>query len=178
MAAAFGMTRQAFHDVIRPLVPATAVDGAGERGTLIRCRAAIDAYADRKVATALAGRPTTDPDPLLAGAATPALEDYRRHRARLAELDVAEREGRLVDVAEMTEAFANFAGVIRGVGQALQRQYGPEAAQMLNDGLDDAASSVERFLAERRAVAAVATEATKPAARVAGRAEPDCQPRM
>ncbi len=49
MAAAFGCSKQSLHDHIRPLVDKTDVRGAGERGTLLRCRGVVDAWVKHKL---------------------------------------------------------------------------------------------------------------------------------
>lgn len=82
-------------------------------------------------------------DPLLVGSDSPALEQYRRQRARLAELDVAEREGKLISREKLHAAMAKFAGVIRQAGEVLQRQYGTDAHKVLDDALVDAMRNLD-----------------------------------
>jgi hypothetical protein len=68
-----------------------------------------------------------DDDPLLRGGGSPALEQYRVERTALARLDRLEREG-----------------ILRSAGDALGRQHGPAATDLLYEALDDAAREVER----------------------------------
>lgn len=57
-------------------------------------------------------------DPLLAGPGSPNLELYRKHKARLAELDVAIREGELMPVAAVDEAIESALGRVRKAAES------------------------------------------------------------
>lgn len=85
----------------------------------------------------------SDGDPLLTGGASPALEEYRRHRAGLAELELNERRGRLVDVDAFGEWWeTEVATPIRRGIEALQRQHGPAAAEIIVKALAKAETAV------------------------------------
>jgi hypothetical protein len=139
MAAAFDVTRQAFHDAVRPLIKADDITGAGERGTLVRCRGAIDAYTDRKVKQALTevAQREGGNDPLLVGGTSPALEDYRKARAKLANLDVAEREHQLINLGELDSGIRALGDRIRRATELLVRRFGNEVADVMNDAIDE-----------------------------------------
>ena len=74
---------------------------------------------------------------------SPALEAYRVERAALAKLDRLERERALLPREAVHTALARVAAVIRGTGESLQRQFGPEAQQTLNEALDDAEREID-----------------------------------
>ncbi len=89
-------------------------------------------------------------DPLMdvPGGSSPALERYRQARAGSAELDLCERQRQLISVSELEPAFSLYASVIRQAGQTLQTEFGPKAAVVLNEFIDQAVAGIERFLAE------------------------------
>ncbi len=92
-----------------------------------------------------------DDDVLLQGSNSPALERYREERAELARLDRLERQRQLLPRDQMREALARIAGIIRGAGDALQRQFGPAAVEILHEALDDAQREMENSLSDNHA---------------------------
>ena len=88
-------------------------------------------------------------DDLLQGGNSPALERYREERAQLARLDRLEREGQLVPRDEVREALGRVAAIIRGIGDALNRQFGAAAVELLLEALDDAEREIDRSFGER-----------------------------
>ena len=89
-------------------------------------------------------------DPLLAGAASPALEQYRRERAKIARLDRLERERELVPRDEVHTLLGQIAVVLRSAGETLQRTYGPEAQTILDEALDEAERLIDTLTAAER----------------------------
>jgi hypothetical protein len=85
-----------------------------------------------------------DDDPLLQGGGSPALERYREERAALARLDRLEREGSLIPRDTARAALARIAAILRGAGDALGRQFGSAATDLLYEALDDAGREIER----------------------------------
>lgn len=86
-------------------------------------------------------------DPLIAADGdSPALEEYRRHRARLAELDVAEREKSLINGSHVQGALLAAMRVVRAAGERLQRRFGIEAHQILDEALDDGEKAIAEAL--------------------------------
>ena len=83
-------------------------------------------------------------DDLLAGPGSPALERYREERAAIARLDRLEREGALVSRDDVRTSFGRVASILRGAGDALQRQFGPAAVEVLYEALEDAGREIER----------------------------------
>lgn len=93
-----------------------------------------------------AQRLTREPDDLLQGGPSPALERYRNERAELARLDRLERQRHLLPRGEVREALGQIASILREAGEALQRQFGKAAAEVLYEALDDAEREIVRTL--------------------------------
>ena len=70
---------------------------------------------------------------LLFGRSTPSLERVRRATAELREIQVARERGNLVDRALARECLLQLAGMLRAAGETLQRRYGPDALEIVND---------------------------------------------
>ena len=87
-------------------------------------------------------------DELMGGGNSPALERYREERAALARLDRLEREKVLLPRDEVRDALIRIAGIIRGAGEELQRQFGAAAVDLLYEALDDADREIERCLGD------------------------------
>jgi hypothetical protein len=77
---------------------------------------------------------------------SPALERYREEKAAIAKLDRLEREGELIEVSVLRDGLNRIAAILRSAGDSLDRRFGPEARQILNDALDDAHKHVEDWL--------------------------------
>lgn len=88
--------------------------------------------------------PHTD-DPLLAGGTSPALEDYRRERTKLARLERMQKEASLLPRDVVHQSLARWAGILRSAGEALSRQFGAEARQIMDEALDDAERDIQNF---------------------------------
>ncbi|MCA9056384.1 MAG: hypothetical protein KDA75_21295, partial [Planctomycetaceae bacterium] len=92
-----------------------------------------------------ARRLATDDDDLLhADVSSPALERYREERALLARLDRLEREQTLVPRHSVRDGLERIAAILRTAGEQLQREFGPEAMELLHEALDDAQREVEQ----------------------------------
>jgi hypothetical protein len=87
-------------------------------------------------------------DPLLLGGSSPALERYREERAKLARLDRLDRERQLLPRDEVRESWGRMAAILRSAGDTLQRQFGAEAVEILNEALDDCERELDRPLRE------------------------------
>lgn len=95
-----------------------------------------------------AQRLAREDDELLQGGSSPALERYREERALLARLDRLERERRLLPRDEVREALGRIAAILRGAGDALSREFGAAAAEVLREALDDAQREIASSLGE------------------------------
>ena len=70
------------------------------------------------------------------GDGSPSVELYRAERAKLARLERLEREQVLTRIEDVNETLTRILSVIRGAGELLQRQFGPEAHAVLDDAID------------------------------------------
>jgi hypothetical protein len=84
-------------------------------------------------------------DPMLAVGNSPALEEYRRERAKLARLDRLEREEVLLPREKVHEGLTRIAAILRSAGETLQRSFGSEPYQVLMEALDDARREIDRL---------------------------------
>jgi phage terminase Nu1 subunit (DNA packaging protein) len=91
-------------------------------------------------------RPADGCDPLLVGGErSDALERYRDERAKLARLDRLERERQLIPRDEIHGLLAEVAGLLRAAGDRLQKQFGRDAQDVLDNALDDVDRLVDRL---------------------------------
>lgn len=89
-----------------------------------------------------------DQDALMTGGNTPALEQYRTHKAELARLDVLARKRELLPREEVRAGMLRVAAVYRESSAILVRMFGPEAAKVLADMNDDALAEVEQMFGD------------------------------
>jgi hypothetical protein len=92
-------------------------------------------------------------DALMNGSSSPALERYREERAAMAQMDRLEREGNLISRDVVRISLGKTASIIRTAGEALQRQFGQAAADILNEAIDDAEAEIDRFFTPSQEVA-------------------------
>lgn len=88
-------------------------------------------------------------DPLLAEGDSPGLERYRMAKAKLAELDLESRKNQLIDREKARDIFGRWATLIRRMGERLSKRWGNEAANMVNETLDECRLIVEESLDDR-----------------------------
>ena len=128
------VTTNYFRDNVLKLAKADGVkQGKDRRTKLYYARDLLDAWARQQYGGKSLVKGETDP--LLAGGTSPALEDYRRQKAELAKLDLAERRGELVNLNEFRDLHMRLARNLRKVGEQLQRKCGHEAWQIHDEGL-------------------------------------------
>lgn len=87
---------------------------------------------------------------MLDGPSSPALEQYRKHRAAMALLDLRERRGSLLPRERLHALLVRLAALIRSAGEILQRQFGSDAATVLEEALNDADADIDRFFDDAR----------------------------
>ena len=78
---------------------------------------------------------------------SPALERGRLAKAQLLELELAERQKELIRAQAMREALRPAIAILRQVADRLIRKFGNDAGEIYNEGVDDFAAAVLRFLA-------------------------------
>jgi hypothetical protein len=105
-------------------------------------------------------------DALLGGGSSPALEEYRKKRAALADLDLLERQNQLIPRDQARQAMGRVAGILRNAQEALQRQFGPAAMDIISEALDEADQEVDRCFGQVQATEGSNADANsaKPAA--------------
>ena len=123
-----GVHRRTVHEWLRQHCP-------GKPGTYD-----LDAIAAWRDARSRAAK---EEDGALAGPASPGLERYRLARAAIAELELEQLRGRLVPRDEVHAVMDQVAGVLRNAGEVLQRHYGDEARQVLEEAIDNARRLLE-----------------------------------
>jgi len=111
-------------------------------GPTVNLSAVVHAFHDFLAANAV--KLAAEDDPLMQGTGSPALERHREEKAALARLDRLERERQLLPRDMAREGLGRIAAVLRGIGESLQRQYGPGALEILNEGLEDAQQEIDR----------------------------------
>jgi hypothetical protein len=106
-----------------------------------------------------------DDELMQGGGNSPALERYREERAALARLDRLERQMQLVPRDQVRQALGRIAAILRSAGDALQRQFGPAAMEILHEALDDAQQEIEHGfgVGDPAPVSATASEPDVPA---------------
>jgi hypothetical protein len=143
MADAFDVVVGAFDGSYRRYFPKAAVKVIGGR-LYFHARTGLEAWAaaNRK---AQPGMGETDPL-LVADGDSPGLERYRNAKADIAELDKAERIGELVPREQLEPVLMKSAGTLRRAGDLLARQFGNDAAGILNQAVDEWELICERLL--------------------------------
>jgi len=74
---------------------------------------------------------------------SPAVERYRMAKAKLAELELAERQQVLLPRAIVHEWMGKLGSLLRNAGEILDRDFGRDAHQILEEALDDFGRMVE-----------------------------------
>lgn len=85
----------------------------------------------------------SETDPLLAGGGSKWLEEYRRQKARLAEIEVSEKEGVMVKRDHVRDGLQRISAVLRDCGEKLGKQCGDDARAILDDALTDAEREID-----------------------------------
>ena len=75
---------------------------------------------------------------------SPELERWRKARADMAQLNLDQRLGDLVDRREFQPLLLRFAHIMRGCGETLGRQYGPDAQGLLDEGIAEVLREIDR----------------------------------
>ena len=74
----------------------------------------------------------------------------RNERYLMLRYDREEREGRLLSRAMLQETWSAISTILRGVGETLRRQFGQDAQQILDDGIDESTALMDAKLADGR----------------------------
>jgi hypothetical protein len=158
-----GIAEQTFDKTYRGILPPTAQKKIGMRAWF-NGPAYFDAVVAKKVADA---KPVgTGDDPLLAGGGdSPNLEEYRKHKARIAKVEADELEKIVVRNSVIEPLLLNALGLIKRSLEIVERQFGREAIQPVVEAIDAAIEAIEKHFAND------GSAGTKPAVSGAGRFE-------
>ncbi len=128
----FNFSDSTFRSVVVGLLPEHAIRKRGRRFE----------YEGRALFAVILEWRATDETPATAGD-SPNLERLRAARARLAELDVLERERQLIPVDELRDWLSRIAERLRIAADALQKQYGTGAYDIMARALEDMRRLIE-----------------------------------
>ena len=78
---------------------------------------------------------------------SPAMEQFRRERARMARLERQQRENTLLPRQHVREGLERIAAVLRTAGEILERQFGRAAGEVIDEALDEAARQIDQLFA-------------------------------
>lgn len=87
-------------------------------------------------------------DPLLQGASTPALEQYRQAKVQLAQLELERQRGSVLAKDKVDQALSGLTTILREAGETLQRQFGDDAAAILTEAVTDWVSGWREILSD------------------------------
>jgi hypothetical protein len=135
-----GIAAQTFDRTYRPRIPPAAIRTIGGR-VWYHGPTYFESVVLHKAEGVKAAQPPDDP--MLAGGDSPALEEYRKHRARVAKVDADLRERLVVEVGVIEPAIMSMMGLVRRGAETIQRQHGNEAAKPLVEAIDEALSNIE-----------------------------------
>ena len=133
LAEVLAISTQSIRQSLLPCLPSDAI--RGDRPKLVHGPTAVIAWVQKQSPKRVVG----DADPLMAVTTdSPALERYRTARAEREEIEVKRLRGVLVAVDRVHDFHTRFAGIIRGAGERLQREYGDGPRRVLDEALGDA----------------------------------------
>ena len=79
----------------------------------------------------------TDGEDPMSGENSPALEKWREEKWLLARLERRRQEERLLPRQDVHDGLIRMSSILRNLGDTAQREYGPDAAQLVLEALDD-----------------------------------------
>jgi hypothetical protein len=91
--------------------------------------------------------PDSEADLVYGGGDSPMLELVREETWKTKKLERLQLEGRLVDRELVRSALAQFAAILRNCGDALQKQHGSDALELLLSAIEDGERLLEREFA-------------------------------
>jgi phage terminase Nu1 subunit (DNA packaging protein) len=87
-------------------------------------------------------------DVAMMGGSSPALERFRLARAQREEFALERDRGQWLRREEVHDGLALLAGVVRQAAETIQKQFGPEAHQILSEAIEDGLRAFERRFAD------------------------------
>lgn len=86
-----------------------------------------------------------DDDPLMAGAQSPALEEYRRVKTKQEELKLAQMRADLVDRHVVRDCLGHLANQLRVAGDRAEQLFGPNGRDLLTQVLDGVEQEIAKL---------------------------------
>lgn len=90
----------------------------------------------------------TDAEDPMSGELSPALERWREEKYRLARLDRQERESTYLHVDTVHAGLSLMSGILRKLGESMQRHHGAEAHQLVDEAVDDWERELDRLFGD------------------------------
>lgn len=142
-ARAFGVDVRAFTRNYAPLAEQSDVRRVSDNRLEYYVRSLIDALVRREVAAAaaVAGGPDAE---LLGGGDSPNLERLRLAKAQIAEIELQERRKDIIPRAQVHDLLTRVSVQLRRAGEILQRQWGEDAQQVLDEALTELRGELEK----------------------------------
>jgi phage terminase Nu1 subunit (DNA packaging protein) len=146
MAEALGVSEQHFDRYYRPLAPAAAKKLVGRRwwfkskdvfAIVMANKRGMEAEAEEEDLKA-------PPDKL-----APEDRQLKKARAELYEIELRQRKGELVKMADLRDGLMRLAQILRTCGEILGREYGVEAQRVVEDALKTFLAELKRTCGDR-----------------------------
>jgi hypothetical protein len=135
-AEMIGLSTRHFDAQIRPLLPAAAISGRG-KDLRFDGAALVAAYVDYRIKQAQKSAADDVWLPMVDEGKSPVLDRWRAAKADREEMQRDRERGLLIPREEIEPSLAQFAAVIRRAGDTLQRQWGADAASVINEAIDE-----------------------------------------
>ena len=145
-AKLIGISAAHFDNAIRPnLSPESFRGKSGHASLRVYAPAVVEYRIKQKVAEV--AKPQDGDDAMLyAGSDSPNLERLREWKANHAELDFKKAKGELVARSEIEPIHVKLFGAIRRAVEIVQKRYGNDPAQIINEAVTDVQSQLKRMV--------------------------------
>lgn len=114
--------------------------------TYYKARAIIDAVVAAELQKRGTAAELVGGDPLLEGAETPALEEFRRIRAAQEKIKLSEMEGKSIPLDQLESALMEGTAVWTRYAEVMVKRFGNEAGQLLQEANEEWVRMVEKVL--------------------------------
>lgn len=144
-AAVLDISTQQFDGAYRRYVDPAAQKNVNGK-LYFHARSLLDKWKEHGAAP----KATGEADPMLVGPESDALEFYRKQRGLQEEIKLEQMRGNTVAIVDIEPPLLNLCGMLRRAGETLARQFGNDAAQVLNEAVDEFKKGVESVLSNGR----------------------------
>lgn len=148
MASLLDVRVQQFDKKYRPLIPHAYIAKSGTGKEVLFKRQAVRAILDALVFEEKERAKLANDDALLLDGndKSPSIERLRLAKAKLAELELAEKRGQLIRPDLASTALLLVAGKLRKLGTRLGKKYGPAVSDDFERTLDECQNEMERTI--------------------------------